>query len=238
MPAELNQKKLTEAERLNKMRQDFVANVSHELRTPLTVIHGYVETLLALHAENAKLADIFTNMRQQTIRMETLIEDLLLLAKIENESPIAMLEPVNLMDMLALIREDMQHLGKNHQLIWQLDPNLELLGDAGELRSAFSNLITNAIRYTKANGKIIIKTGPGYFKVQDSGIGIAPENLSRITERFYRVDKGRSRESGGTGLGLAIVKHVLLRHQAELQIESTLGVGSTFTCVFPRNHQK
>ena len=238
MPAELNQKKLTEAERLNKMRQDFVANVSHELRTPLTVIHGYVETLLALHAENAKLADIFTNMRQQTIRMETLIEDLLLLAKIENESPIAMLEPVNLMDMLALIREDMQHLGKNHQLIWQLDPNLELLGDAGELRSAFSNLITNAIRYTKANGKIIIQTGPGYFKVQDSGIGIAPENLSRITERFYRVDKGRSRESGGTGLGLAIVKHVLLRHQAELQIESTLGVGSTFTCVFPRNHQK
>ncbi len=234
----MTQKKLTEAQRLNKMRQDFVANVSHELRTPLTVIHGYVETLLALHAKDAKWVEIFTNMRQQTTRMEALIEDLLLLAKIENESPTAVFAPVKLMDMLGLIQKDMQHLGKNHQLIWQLDPNLELLGDAGELRSAFSNLITNAIRYTKAGGKIIIQTGPGYFKVQDSGIGIAAENISRITERFYRVDKGRSRESGGTGLGLAIVKHVLLRHQAELKIESTLGVGSTFTCIFPQNRQK
>ena len=238
MPAKLNQTKLTEAERLNKMRQDFVANVSHELRTPLTVIHGYVETLLALYAKDTQLADIFTNMRQQTVRMETLIEDLLLLAKIENESPQAVFEPVKLKEMLMLIREDMQHLGKNHQLIWQLDPHLELLGDAHELRSAFSNLITNAIRYTKVGGNILIQTGPGYFAVQDQGIGIAPENISRITERFYRVDKGRSRESGGTGLGLAIVKHVLLRHQAELQIESTLGVGSTFTCLFPKNRQK
>lgn len=231
-------KLLTDAERLNKMRQDFVANVSHELRTPLTVIHGYVDTLLGLYGEDANLTEIFTNMRQQTQRMESLIEDLLLLAKIENESPVAAFEPIKLNTMLHSLKCDMQQLGKQHELSWMLNPNLELLGSAPELRSAFSNLIINAIRYTKAGGTItiesgVLKTEEPYFQVSDTGIGIAANDIPRLTERFYRVDKGRARQSGGTGLGLAIVKHVLLRHQAELQIESALNRGSLFRCVFP-----
>lgn len=229
---------MNEIERLNKMRQDFVANVSHELRTPLTVIHGYVELLLQHYQEEPTLSDIFSNMRQQTLRMEALIEDLLLLSKIENESPHAEEEKVDLHDLLQSLQSDMRHLGKEHCLIWQLDDRLELLGNAHELRSAFSNLMTNAIRYTKPGGTITIQTGinakeQAYLMVEDTGVGIASDHLPRLTERFYRVDKGRSRKSGGTGLGLAIVKHVLLRHQAELQIDSVLNQGSRFSCIFP-----
>lgn len=238
----MNHKLLTETERLNKMRQDFVANVSHELRTPLTVIHGYVDTLLGIYGQDSNLTEIFINMRQQTQRMESLIEDLLLLAKIENESPVAAFEAVKLNAMLHSLKRDMQQLGKQHALIWMLDSNLELLGSAHELRSAFSNLIINAIRYTKTGGTITIesgflKTGEAYFQVSDTGIGIAANDIPRLTERFYRVDKGRARQSGGTGLGLAIVKHVLIRHQAEIQIESALNCGSIFRCVFPLNRQ-
>lgn len=231
---------VSETERLNKMRQDFVANVSHELRTPLTVIHGYVDTLLAVYKDNTELAPVFHTLREQTLRMESLINDLLLLAKIENESAEAEFEPVELPELFQTLQQDTSHLAVQHTLEWKLLAKFGILGNAGELRSAFSNLVVNAIRYTKPGGKITVeagylKTGEGYFSVTDTGIGIAEEHIPRLTERFYRVDKGRSRASGGTGLGLAIVKHVLMRHEARLVIESEIGQGSLFTCVLPKN---
>lgn len=232
--------KISEAERLNKMRQDFVANVSHELRTPLTVIHGYVDTLLSLYTDHTELAPVFKNMQEQTQRMEALINDLLLLAKIENESPEAGYDPIQLTELVAMLKRQLENLAQNHTLSWKIAANFDFLGNGHELQSAFSNLITNAIRYTKPGGKIdveagVLKTGEAYFQVRDTGIGVAKEHIPRLTERFYRVDKGRSRTSGGTGLGLAIVKHVLLRHQAQLEVESELGQGSLFRCVFPKN---
>jgi two-component system, OmpR family, phosphate regulon sensor histidine kinase PhoR len=230
----------SQSERLNKMRQDFVANVSHELRTPLTVIHGYMDTLLSVYAEDPKLNPIFTQILTQTRRMETIIADLLLLARIENENPIALSEIVDVPELLKSIVHDARNLSRNqHEFILNIDPKLELLGEIHELRSAFSNIIFNAVHYTKAQGRIKIswykKNKEAYFEVEDTGIGIPEKDIPRITERFYRVDKGRSRQSGGTGLGLAIVKHVLLRHQAELHIQSVLHQGSTFTVIFPHS---
>jgi two-component system phosphate regulon sensor histidine kinase PhoR len=229
---------LIQSERLNKMRQDFVANVSHELRTPLTVIHGYVDTLLSLYQEDAKLNPIFTQILDQTKRMDMIISDLLLLAKIENENPVAGSDPIDIAKLIQDIVQDAKNLGKNqHQFILEIDPTLKLFGEINELRSALSNIIFNAVHYTKAQGTITIswyqQAQLAYFKVMDTGIGIPEKDIPRVTERFYRVDKGRSRQSGGTGLGLAIVKHVLLRHQAELEIQSVLNKGSTFTFVFP-----
>ncbi len=228
-----------ESLQLNKMRQDFVANVSHELRTPLTVIHGYVESLLqheGLHDES--LQEIFRSMQQQTRRMETLIEDLLLLAQIENESPHAQRDSVELSKLIQDLQNDLKPLTADHAIYRSLVSTAGILGNAHELRNAFSNLVTNAIRYTKPGGRIdistgFLKTGQVFFEVCDTGVGIEKSHIPRLTERFYRVDKGRSRKSGGTGLGLAIVKHVLMRHDAELHIESTVGVGSVFRCVFP-----
>lgn len=229
---------LSQSERLNKMRQDFVANVSHELRTPLTVIHGYMDTLISLYAEDPKLYPIFKQILEQTKRMETIIADLLLLARIENENPVAESEVVDVPELLKIIVQDARNLSKNqHEFNLDIDPHLKLLGEAHELQSAFSNIIFNAVHYTKPKGSIHIswqkKNNEAYFVVADTGIGIPEKDIPRITERFYRVDKGRSRQSGGTGLGLAIVKHVLLRHQAELDIQSVLNQGSTFTFVFP-----
>lgn len=236
-------KNISPTERLNKMRQDFVANVSHELRTPLTVIHGYVDTLISLHTENSQFAEIFINMQQQTLRMRALIDDLLLLSKIENETPEAAYEIIKMDDLTASLQRDTDYLGKKHQWTWHIHPALQIRGDAHELQSAFSNLIMNAIRYTKAGNPIQIDVGFNnnheiYFSVTDTGIGIAKQHIPRIMERFYRVDKGRSRQSGGTGLGLSIVKHVLMRHQAELQVISEIDKGSTFTCVFPKSRSQ
>lgn len=227
----------SQSERLNKMRQDFVANVSHELRTPLTVIHGYMDTLLSLYAEDPKLNPIFKQILTQTQRMEMIIADLLLLARIENENPIASHIAVDVADLLRAIVHDAKNLSKGqHDFTLDIDPHLALFGETHELRSAFSNIIFNAVHYTKSPGRIKISwqkvNGQAIFAVQDTGIGIPEKDIPRITERFYRVDKGRSRQSGGTGLGLAIVKHVLLRHQAELQIQSVLHQGSTFTVIF------
>ncbi len=228
---------------LERMRQDFVANVSHELRTPLTVIHGYLEALLDQDLDETKpWKKIFTQMHQQSLRMENLIENLLLLShlesaegenKFEKQTPVASL----LITICNEAKELSGHL--NHQIQLHADDKLCLLGNPEELRSLFSNIIFNAVKYTPANGQITIdwyyQKNQAHFRVTDSGIGIAPEHIPKLTERFYRADPARSRSSGGTGLGLAIAKHVLIRHQALLDIKSQLGKGSVFTCIFPAN---
>jgi two-component system phosphate regulon sensor histidine kinase PhoR len=232
---------ITHIHHLERMRQDFVANVSHELRTPLTVIHGYLETLRDQELSTvAHLKGIFNQMYQQSLRMQHLIEDLLLLSRLETDLPaLKKFRPVAVPDLLARIGEDAKALSghRNHNIYLDITPDLMINGLEDELLSAFSNIIFNAVNYTAPLGSIHIKwfkdaTGI-YLMVQDQGIGIAAEHLPRLTERFYRVDKARSRASGGTGLGLAIAKHALIRHKAHLQISSELGKGSTFTCAFP-----
>ncbi len=232
---------ITHLHHLENMRRDFVANVSHELRTPLTVIHGYLETLLEEKKVSSHLLLIFKQMYQQSLRMEKLIEDLLLLSHLEIDIPQNQkIRPVPVAKLLLRIVEDASALSgeRKHKIRLEVDQKLMVEGLEDELQSAFSNLVFNAISYTPANGKIIVRwyrdVEHAYLEVQDTGIGIAPEHIPRITERFYRVDRARSRSSGGTGLGLAIVKHALLRHQAQLKISSQLGHGSTFTCVFPK----
>lgn len=230
--------KNSELERINKMRQDFVANVSHELRTPLTVIHGYIETLSSLHKHDAKLYNVFEKMAAQTQRMEILVEDLLLLSQIESKNPHAEYEVINILALIEAIKGDAENLsGEDHVLTFNVDSALQLRGETHELRSAFSNLIVNAIHYTPRGGKVSVSwqkhKDTAVFSVTDTGIGIEAKHIPRLTERFYRVDKSRSRQSGGTGLGLAITKHVLLRHDAKLIIDSEVGKGSVFKCVFP-----
>jgi len=227
---------------LEQVRSDFVANVSHELRTPLTVIRGYLEALI--HNKNTEadmLPKIYAQMYQQSLRMADIIEDLLLLAHLEEEDhPAEEKKEIHVNEMLQALCLDAKNISgdKNHHISLHAEDDLYLSGAENELRSLFSNLIVNAVKYTPANGEIKIewyrdKNNSAYFSVTDTGIGIAKEHIPRITERFYRVDKARSRERGGTGLGLAIVKHVLLRHDGKLYIESEVGVGSKFTCVFP-----
>lgn len=228
---------------LERVRSDFVANVSHELRTPLTVIRGYLENLMQQEqVDISQLHKIFQQMHQHSLRMENIVNDLLLLSRLEREvQSLEEKEHVHIMQMLKNLCDDAEKISgdKNHHFTLTGDFNLHLLGSEEELRSLFSNLIINAVRYTPVEGSINIRwyneKGKAIFSVSDTGIGIAKEHIPRITERFYRVDKARSRDSGGTGLGLAIVKHVLMRHQAELRIESQLNYGSTFTCVFPAN---
>jgi len=222
---------------LERMREDFVANVSHELRTPLTVIHGYLEVLLD-QAHSPAHEKIYKQMYQQTSRMQNLIADLLLLSSLEkDEQKIHFTELVDVSKMLSMIVEEAKALsGGNHEININTDSILKIRGDESELRMLFSNLIFNSVKYTPAGGKIHIvwkKEGKSaLFEVSDTGIGIEEKHLPRITERFYRVDKARSRDSGGTGLGLAIAKHILIRHEGELHIESELGKGSIFRCIF------
>lgn len=226
---------------LERVRRDFVANVSHELRTPLTVIQGYLESLLAQNLDETKpWRKIFTQMFQHSVRMANIIEDLLLLSILETEDyPLEEKPKMDIAAMLKILVQEAKNISgeKKHQISLQADAKVRLDGAENELRSLFSNLIVNAIKYTPAQGKIKIQwfaeDNKSVFRVTDTGIGIAEKEIPRITERFYRVDKGRSRESGGTGLGLAIVKHILLRHQGELIVESQLGKGSTFTVIFP-----
>ncbi len=227
---------------LERMRQDFVANVSHELRTPLTVIHGYIEALLDQDlAETKPWRKIFLQMHQQTLRMENLVENLLLLSRLESHEIENKVEKtVVVADLLhALVHEAQELSGDfNHAIHLDADKNLLLMGHEDELHSLFSNIVFNAVKYTPANGKIAIawykKNNAACFEVRDTGIGIATEHIPRLTERFYRVDPARSRASGGTGLGLAIAKHVLLRHESRLEIQSELGKGSVFICIFPK----
>lgn len=235
------QELLSQVHHLERIRQDFVANVSHELRTPLTVIHGYLEMLLDSANGNLQpFKKILEQMYQQSLRMQKLIEDLLLLSHLENDIPEdERFKPVEVANLLKMIVTDAKALSgaKKHKIRLITDKNLKISGLENELISAFSNLIFNAVNYTPAGGTIEIRwyhvETQAYLTVSDSGIGIAAKHIPRLTERFYRVDKARSRESGGTGLGLAIVKHVLLLHKANLTIESELNRGSIFTCSFP-----
>lgn len=235
----------TQLHRLEQIRRDFIANVSHELRTPLTVLAGFIETLRDEEDECTQQWERpLLLMAQQSARMRNLIEDLLLLSRLESDTTIGLTGPVRVAEMLHTICEEARILSgeQAHRITLLADENLVLEGRREELRSAFSNLIFNAVRYTPAQGDITVRWYQDekelHFEVSDTGEGIAPEHLPRLAERFYRVDVGRSRQQGGTGLGLAIVKHVLLRHQGQLHIDSTLGQGSTFRCDFPLNSER
>lgn len=231
---------ITRLHQLEQMRKDFVANVSHELRTPLTVIAGYLETMLE-HTDEMppRWPRALNQMNQQAGRMQHLLNDLLLLAKLEATSPPTNTQPVAIAKLLQTIKSDAQALSgdRNHQITLEADASLLLKGSESELRSAFSNLVFNAVKYTPDNGEVHIRwwcnEQGAHLAVQDSGIGIESKHLPRLTERFYRVDSSRASNTGGTGLGLAIVKHVLLRHQGRLDVNSTPGKGSIFTCHFP-----
>jgi two-component system phosphate regulon sensor histidine kinase PhoR len=222
---------------LEQMRRDFVANVSHELRTPLTVVHGYLDMLDP--AEQPEWAPMLTEMQRQSQRMTQLVEDLLMLSRLEAQETLSE-EVVAMAPMLAALRREGEALSqRRHTVSIEDKAQVDLWGSPRELHSAFSNLVSNAIRYTPAGGSIRIRFLPERdggisLAVEDTGYGIPAPHLPRITERFYRVSTSRSRESGGTGLGLSIVKHVLNRHQARLEIASEVGRGSRFACRFGR----
>jgi two-component system phosphate regulon sensor histidine kinase PhoR len=227
---------VTRQAQLEATRRDFVANASHELRSPLTVISGYLETLVQEPAAQSLEAPL-QEMRRQAQRMNRIVQDLLELSRLESSSREAPARPIDVAALMAQLRRDvLVRLPPRLTVQIRADSNVLLLGDESLVHSAFSNLLDNALQYTLA-GSVQLRwwvdaTG-GYFSVTDTGIGIAPEHLPRLTERFYRVDPGRSRSTGGSGLGLAIVKHVLQRHGAQLLIESEEGRGSRFCCQFP-----
>jgi two-component system, OmpR family, phosphate regulon sensor histidine kinase PhoR len=230
---------ITERERAEGMRRDFVANVSHEIRTPLTVLTGFIETMASLPLTEVERRRVLELMGQQTQRMLTLVADLLTLAQLEGSPRPAPDRWVGLDGLLTRVASDAQALsGGRHQIRVQAHTQVELAGVEPELLSALANLVTNAVRYTPAGGEIEVSwrlqtDGSGELCVCDTGPGIAREHLPRLTERFYRVDGSRSRETGGTGLGLSIVKHVAQRHGGSLDIQSELGRGSKFRLVLP-----
>jgi two-component system phosphate regulon sensor histidine kinase PhoR len=223
------------------MRQDFVANVSHELRTPLTVVSGFLETLRDLKISKVDQNRYVELMYAQTSRMMTLVEELLILTRLDSSPLTSKTTKVMIDDLFEKLLIDAKSLSQGKHLIEaQSNLKMAILGSDSELLSAFGNLIVNAIRYTPEGGRVLFEwkldqDGGAVFSVKDSGIGIAAEHLPRITERFYRVDRSRSRDTGGTGLGLAIVKHVASRHNAILKIESELAIGSTFSIHFPKD---
>jgi two-component system phosphate regulon sensor histidine kinase PhoR len=231
---------VTELERVEAMRRDFVANVSHELRTPLTVLAGFLETLAETGgSDRALLERSLPLMLEQARRMQRLVEDLLTLSRLESSAEPPRRDPVDVPALVrALYDEALALSAGRHRIGLEVRSEAGVLGSEEELRAAFGNLVSNAVRYTPAGGEVTIRWdehGEGAaFTVRDTGIGIAAEHIPRLTERFYRVDRSRSRETGGTGLGLAIVKHVLQRHDARLEIESEPGRGSTFRALFPR----
>lgn len=232
---------VTRLQHLEQMRRDFVANVSHELRTPLTVLMGYLENFSDQPDMPAQWRRGFELMTQQTARMNRVVNDLLLLSRIEIEETHE-LHFIDMTKLLTQVYDDAQAYNQeyDHTLHLQIDTYDGLYGSEMYLNSALSNLVINAIKYTPRQGNIVIswtKTAAGcQFAVTDNGIGIAPNHVARLTERFYRVDSGRSRATGGTGLGLAIVKHVLYQYDTTLQIESLEGKGSTFSAIFPMTH--
>ncbi|MBS1132060.1 MAG: sensor signal transduction histidine kinase [Proteobacteria bacterium] len=230
-------KDVTQTDRLDRMRRDFVANVSHELRTPLTVLAGFLETLQEFDVDREERNRYIDMMSEQSKRMQSIVQDLLTLSSIESAPPPES-DPVDMVNLLDKLRRDAEALSAGrHTIIVETDGQGDLRGSEPELISAFGNLVANAVRYTPAGGTIRISwhaTPQGAeFAVQDTGIGIDPKHIPRLTERFYRVDRGRSRDAGGTGLGLAIVKHSLNRHQAQLEVKSTPGTGSRFAAKFP-----
>ncbi|MBM3351514.1 MAG: phosphate regulon sensor histidine kinase PhoR [Betaproteobacteria bacterium] len=242
-----NQEKLlisrdvTQAEKLDGMRRDFIANVSHELRTPLTVVGGFIETLSDIEgAIPDNIRDYFDMMQEQTTRMRRLIDDLLTLSQIESNTHPPEDKPINMTSLINIMLSDAKALSRGkHVITTEILTDNDISGAADELQSALSNLISNAVRYTPEGGGINIiwqtRGDQAMFSVCDNGIGIEAQHMERLTERFYRVDRSRSRETGGTGLGLSIVKHILTRHQAKLEISSELGKGSQFSAIFPKS---
>jgi two-component system phosphate regulon sensor histidine kinase PhoR len=235
---------VTAIEQAEAMRRDFVANVSHEIRTPLTVLAGFVETLQNLPLDADERSRYLQMMSQQAQRMQTLVNDLLTLSKLEGSPPPGMGDWLSAATLQTQCEQEARSLSgvlspnRPHEFVFHPAPPFDLSGSPSELQSAISNLLSNAVRYTPAGGCIEVRwqalpDGRAEFSVKDSGPGIAPEHIARLTERFYRVDRSRSRETGGTGLGLAIVKHVVNRHGAELRVESVEGSGSTFSITFP-----
>jgi two-component system phosphate regulon sensor histidine kinase PhoR len=230
---------ITRIEAVARMRRDFIANVSHELKTPLTVISGFVETLQELDLDERQRARFLQLMQEQSGSMQRLVEDLLTLSALESEQNPLADDRFAIIPLLLHVSADAKGLAQGqHEVVLDIGEAAMVLGSRDELASAFGNLVSNAIRYTGQGGTITLSwrvdpDGTGVFAVTDTGIGIAAEHLPRLTERFYRVDRSRSRATGGTGLGLAIVKHVLLRHQAELEVSSEPGKGSKFAVRLP-----
>jgi two-component system phosphate regulon sensor histidine kinase PhoR len=230
---------ITQLERVETMRRDFIANVSHELRTPLTVVGGFLEGFADAEQINMEQSRRhFQLMLDQTRRMQGLVDDLLTLSRLESNQEKISEDTVDVCSLIEVLHKEAASLSAGrHRLNLQVDTDAKLTGNEHELRSAFGNLVSNAVRYTPEGGEITLrwsmKDQEARFCVQDSGIGIEPQYISRLTERFYRVDRGRSRETGGTGLGLSIVKHILTRHQGHLDVESESGKGSTFCACFP-----
>ncbi len=234
---------VTEQHRIDSMRKDFVANVSHELRTPLTVLSGFLDMILASPEIDEKtIREQLTIMQDESSRMKNLVNDLLALSSLENKDDVASESPevVSMQRLVAGVAEDGVALSRGrHTITTHIDTDFAILGFVDEIRSACSNLVSNAVRYTPDNGKIDIswhydkENDTCIYAVKDNGIGIAEKDLPRLTERFYRADKSRSRDTGGTGLGLAIVKHIAIRNHCKLVIESKLGAGSTFSLIFP-----
>lgn len=232
---------VTRVHNLEQMRKDFVDNISHELRTPLTVLSGYIETFSDQENINPRWKRALDQMQSQTKRMNALVNDLLLLSHLENNKTVAKNQIIDMTLLLNQLFDDAQayNVDYGHSLNLDIDSHCDLIGSDLEIASALSNLITNAIKYTPKGGMINIAwhedANGAIFSVQDNGIGIEPQHLPRLTERFYRVDSARSRETGGTGLGLAIVKHVLMQHGGYLDIDSRVNHGSTFKAIFPKS---
>jgi len=244
---------VTVVEQADAMRRDFVANVSHEIRTPLTVLAGFVETLQTLKLTDQEQEKYLALMANQAHRMQSLVDDLLTLSRLEGSPIPGFTNSTVLSNLVEACQSEAQQLSKllfqekiAQVIVFETDPMIQnylLLGEPRELQSALSNLVSNAVRYTPQGGRIEVHTflsadGNLNLQVKDTGPGIAPEHLPRLTERFYRVDRSRSRDSGGTGLGLAIVKHVMQRHGGQLQITSIAGQGSCFNLVFPPTRWK
>jgi two-component system, OmpR family, phosphate regulon sensor histidine kinase PhoR len=230
---------ITERERSDGMRRDFVANVSHEIRTPLTVLSGFIETLRSLPLTDVERKRVLQLMTQQADRMGSLVSDLLTLAQLEGSPRPNADRWVALKPLLGQVEIDARVLsGGRHRFVFPTEVDALIAGAQNELQSAITNLVNNAVRYTPEGGRIELTwrvqgDGSGEITVIDTGPGIAREHLPRLTERFYRVDGSRSRDTGGTGLGLSIVKHVVQRHGGELDIQSEVGKGSVFRLVFP-----
>ena len=236
---------ITLTEKVETMRRDFVANVSHELKSPLTVVAGFLETLTDgdVKLDEERRLGYLKMMREHTGRMQRLVEDLLTLSALEASRGLNDEAVVDVAALLAGVRDEALALSAGrHRIELGIEEPLALLANAQELRSAFGNLVSNAVHYTPAGGAIRLRWArrgsEAVFSVADTGPGIEPRHIPRLTERFYRVDHSRSRETGGTGLGLAIVKHILTRHQATLEIESDPGKGSCFSAVFPARRVK
>jgi two-component system phosphate regulon sensor histidine kinase PhoR len=231
---------ITQIEKNDSIKRDFIANVSHELKTPLTVIIGFLETLSDMKNEfNTKTRPYLQMMLEQSDRMKKLVEDLLQLSSIESNAAPAERKEIDMVELFKKLKKDSDLVsGKLHKINMSINRNITLLGYEKEIYSAFLNLVSNAIRYTKEGGSIHviwdIKDQKPFFEVQDSGIGIDEKLIPRLTERFFRIDADRSRNSGGTGLGLSIVKHVCIRHQAQIEITSQIGKGSQFKITFPQ----